>query len=423
MTEKPDSFTNLLNMRLPAIWFFLLTTVLVPLSCVDSLDQTLRGTVNVIVVEGTITNVAEPQIIRLNRSKADSITGRFGTLPITKATVEVIVDSAQVIVCQETVDGSYQLPSDFKGQIGHAYQLRFTLPDGTHYVSNQQIIAAVPPISRISARFNPTSLSPPLLQLYAAGHDVLIDTQDPADEHNYYRWEWKLWEKQNWCRTCVNGVYAVNNVIIPYNGYYVSGDQPFEDCFRLPNNSASLALPDFTFDYPCRTQCWEILYSRDINLFDDQYTNGGLIVNQSVGHIPFYQQSPCLVEIRQLSLSKDAYRYFRLFQDQTQRTGGLADTPPTALGGNVHNRADAPEIVVGYFTASAVATKRIFLHRTDTEGTPPGLFRSLNDRDPMPEVRDSFVGINIVGGPVRPPTAVCGPIDQRTPVKPEGWRD
>ncbi|GAB3643122.1 DUF4249 domain-containing protein [Spirosoma arcticum] len=393
------------------------------LSCVDPFDRTLRGTVNVVVVDGMITNLAEPQIIRLNRSRADSLTGRFGTLPITKAIVEVVVDSGQVVACHETVDGSYQLPSDFKGQVGHAYQLRFTLSDGTRYLSSQQVIAAVPPISQISAQFNPTSLSPPLLQLYAAGHDVFIDTQDPVDEHNYYRWEWKLWEKQNWCRTCVNGVYAVNNVTIPYNGYYVSGDQPYEDCFKPPYSPATQALPDFTFDYPCRTQCWEILFSRDINVFDDLYTNGGLIANQSVGHIPFYQESPCLVEIRQLSLSKDAYRYFKLFQNQTQNTGGLADTPPTALAGNVHNQANRQEIVVGYFTASAVATKRIFLDRTDTQGRPPGLFYGLNDRIPIPETISSFIGINIVGGPVRPPTAVCGPIDQRTPIKPEGWRD
>lgn len=398
-------------------------TLLVAISCVDPLDTTLRSTINVVVVDGTITNLAEPQIIRLNRSRADPLTGRFGTLPITKAQVEVVVDSALVIACHETVDGSYQLPNDFKGQIGHAYQLRLILADGTRYASSQQLMQSVPPISRIGARFNPTSLSQPILQYYSAGHDVFIDTQDPADQHNYYRWEWKLWERQNWCRTCVNGVYAINNVTIPSIGTYLSGDQPFEDCFKLPKNPASLALPDFTFDYPCRSECWELLYSKDINLFDDVYTNGGLLINQPVGHIPFYQASPCLVEIKQFSLAPDAYRYFKLFVNQTQNAGGLADTPPTVLVGNVRNVANNDENVVGYFTASAVATKRIYLDRRDAEGSPPGLFRSLNDRDPIQEGRDSFVGINIVGGPVRPPTAVCGPIDQRTPFKPEGWQD
>src|SRR5919199_1175052 len=86
----------------------------VPLACVDPEDIILKGTVDVIVVDGTITNLAEPQVIRLNRSRADPLTGRFGVLPITKANVEVVVDSVEVITCHETIDGSYQLPSDFR---------------------------------------------------------------------------------------------------------------------------------------------------------------------------------------------------------------------------------------------------------------------------------------------------------------------
>jgi hypothetical protein len=35
-------------------------------SCVDPEDVVLRGTVDIIVVDGTITNLAEPQVILLN---------------------------------------------------------------------------------------------------------------------------------------------------------------------------------------------------------------------------------------------------------------------------------------------------------------------------------------------------------------------
>ena len=128
-------------------------------SCVDPLDLSSRGTVNVVVVDGTITNLIEPQIIRLNRSKADPLTGRFGTRPITKATVEVVADSTQIIYAHETVDGAYQLPNDFRGQIGHSYQLQFYLLDGTEYRSSPQIMQAVPPIARVYARFNGKSLA------------------------------------------------------------------------------------------------------------------------------------------------------------------------------------------------------------------------------------------------------------------------
>lgn len=422
-----------------------LAVLFLPLACVDPEDILLRGTVNVIVVDGGVTNLAELQIIRLNLSKADPSTGRFGTIPLTKATVEVVVDSSEVISCHETVDGSYQLPADFKGQTGHAYQLRFMLTDGTRYVSSHQVMPAVPAISQVSAKFNLSSLSQAtaISGYYRAGHDLSINFQDPAEEHNYYRWDWNLYEKQDWCRSCQQGVYAVNNILphVYKNTSYVSGDSLYEDCF-VPVQTNFIGQPPlitkpYVYDYSCRTQCWEIIHNYDINVFDDQYSNGGLILARPVAHIPYYTHEPCLVELRQASLTGDAYRYFKLFADQTQKTGGLADTPPTALAGNIKRIGTATQTVVGYFTASAVSSFRYWLDRKDATGLPMGatdpkgpsglpgaeLFYALNLRQPIPEPTFPLPYVLILGGPSRPPTALCVSNDSRTPFKPEGWRD
>ena len=423
----------------------LLLTLLLT-ACVDPLDLTTNGTVDILVVDGTLTNLPEPQIIRLNRSKSDPLTGRFGSLPITKAAVEVVVDSAQIVACHETEDGSYQLPSDFKGQIGHAYQLRFTLSDGTRYSSTQQIMQPVPPVDKVSTRFNPTSL-PVELQLaggYRAGHDVFVDWKDPANQRNYYRWDWKLWEKQDWCRSCQQGIYAVNTILprtFKDRTFYVSGEQLYENCY-VPVNYFDANQPPFrselyVYDYPCRTQCWEILYSYALNVFDDQFSNGGQLKNRPIARIPFYDSTACLVEIRQMSLTQTAHSYFRRFQNQTQSTGGLADTPPSAPVGNIQNVANQQEHVVGYFTASAVSAVRYFIDRKDAKGLPfgqtdptgkselPGseLFFSLNQRQPTPEPIYPYPNIRLVGGPPRPVTAICVPSNSRTPFKPDGWPD
>ncbi|UFH54404.1 DUF4249 domain-containing protein [Spirosoma sp. KNUC1025] len=361
-------------------------------SCVDPADIVINTSVDVLVVDGTITNLAEPQLIRLNHAQSDRLTGRSGTTPITKASVEVLVDSSEVIVCHETEDGTYQLPADFKAQIGHAYQLRFTLSDGMQYVSTQQIMQPVPPIDRVTARFNATSLPFPLESGgdYRAGHDIFVSWQDPANQQNYYRWEWKLWEKQDWCRSCRQGVYAVNT-ILPHTyqdkTFYVSGENLFEDCF-IPTNYLEAAQPPFhseqyVYDYPCRTQCWEILHSYAIDTFDDQYSNGRQIQERNVAQIPYYDSTACLVEIRQLSLPKSAHAYFKQFQDQTQNTGGLADTPPSAPVGNIRNKNNPQERIVGFFTASAVSAVRYWLDRKDVKGLPFG------DTDPAKRVQQT----------------------------------
>jgi hypothetical protein len=392
--------------------------------------------VDIIVVDGTVTNLAEPQFILLNYSRADRLTGRFGTLPITKAQVEVAMDSSVVTSAHETTDGRYQLPADFKGQIGHTYQLRLTLSDGTHYESTQQVMPPAARIDKIRAQFNLKSLSPPVRGYYTSGHDVFIELQDPADQRNYYRWDWVDYEPQHWCRTCQQGFYSIYNPIeLSTGNAYRSGPDLYENCFYPPNIRPDNPAYGITLDYPCRTQCWELLPSYNVTLFDDQYANGGLIPNFKVAAIPFYQHGPCLVSVRQSSLTPDAYRYFKLFQVQTQNTGGLADTPPTAPVGNVHNTANSKEVVVGYFTASGVFSKSVYIDRQDYQGVPLSydpikgyptqvggeLFYALYLREPKVEVPPPSGRRIFTDNTSRPPTALCAPIDQRTPFKPEGW--
>ncbi|MBC3788931.1 DUF4249 domain-containing protein [Spirosoma utsteinense] len=386
------------------------STLVLPLGCVDSLDLSERGTVDVVVIDGTITNLAEDQIIRINRSKADRLTGRFGSTPITQATVSVVVDSAQIIPMTETDSGTYKAPTGFVGQIGHAYQLRITLREGTRYESSTEVMQSVPPMGKLSARFNPNSLPADqrLQNFYAAAHDFYVTLQDPANQHNYYRWGWKLWEKQEWCISCANALYFINDPGTNIGLY--------EKCF--PVNP----LQPFVYDYVCRTQCWDIFQGYEVNVFDDQYSNGGTITDRRVAQIPFYQTNPCLVEIRQGSLTADAHRYFKLLQDQTQNTGGIADTPPTIAGGNIQNVTNTREAVVGYFSASAISSELYWLDRKDATTRAPGLFMAQNDRDPIPE---SLIFGNlpfIFAGESRPPTAVCLESDGRTPNTPKGWR-
>lgn len=178
-----------------------------------------------------------------------------------KVQVEVVEDSSRVIACHETTDGTYQLPPDFKGQIGHAYQLRITLSDGTHYQSSQQVIPSVARIDKIHAYFNLKSLSCPLGGYYTLGHDVFIKLQDPADQRNYYSWDWVDYEPQYWCRSCYQSFYSAYDVIGHGLGSYRSGPDLYEDRFYQPYTDPGSIIYEFTCDYRCRTQCWELVPS------------------------------------------------------------------------------------------------------------------------------------------------------------------
>lgn len=405
---------------LPALLFACLLAGILLVRCVDPVEQTSRQNVDVIVMEGSITNLAEPQVIYLNRSFADSLTGRFSTLPLSGATVEIVVDSSVIIPLKQTDPGRYQAPTDFMGQIGHTYQLRFTLSNKNQYQSTLELMPAVPPIKKVSEHFNQASLPQGLAHedRYRAANDIYIDWQDPVDQHNYYRWDWRLWEKQAWCHTCGGGWYII---------YDLDDKDLVENCFSSPITNPG----SFVNDYACRTNCWQIIHNFDTNVFDDRFSNGGFVQGRLVAQIPYYQDRGCLVEIRQTSLTQNAYQYFKLAQDQTQTTGGLADTPPTVLVGNIKNVNNRHEGVIGYFTASAVSSARYWLDRKANTGTPPGLFYAQNSRKVSPEdlEYDPNDGTPKPKFPFtskrysRPPTAPCLEGDNTTPTKPIGWRD
>ncbi len=342
-----------------------LSVIVLLFGCVDAYELDSVSTLNVITVDGTLSDLPEAQFIKLGRSKADQLTGLFGDRPISGAKAEVVVDGTQTIAFNEKSEGTYFLPDGFKGEAGHTYQLKFQLNDGTRYASSTETMPAGSTITKIYQQFNAQSLPVTQLKGYTSANDVYIDYQDPADKSNYYRWEWTLWERQDWCSV---GQYQ---------------------------------------DLPCTQKCWEILKNYDIDVADDRYSNGRAVTGKRVARVPYYQDVACLIEVRQSSLNSNAYRYYKLMADQTQSTGTLTDTPPAAPAGNIRNTANDKEVVVGYFTASSVHKIRYQLHRNANAGTPIGLFKGLYGKSPVPGRT----------------TSPCILSDTRTPIQPEDWPD
>ena len=355
-------------------------------ACVEPYSPELNLEGQKLTVEGTITDLPETQFVKLSYAVAKPF-AEFEIVPVGGATVQVSVNGAAPLALREAKPGTYQLPEGFRGKVGERYRLRFALPDGTRYESEEETLRAVPTVDSVYDRFNPQGISRSTdRSAFWPSNDVYVDVQDPPNERNFYRWEWTLWEKQSWCLTLKRG----GNL-----GFY---------------------------DYECTTKCWDLFFSETSPLLADAFSDGRLIKGQLVGRIPYYSipgplAMGALVEVRQYGLTSGAYRYQKLLQDQTEKTGGLADTPPAPLIGNVHCLTDDTEIVTGYFSASAVAKHRYWLDRKNATTPAIGLFQAFHEgRAPTPEPFSP-------GPPCcRPPTVSCIPSDTRTPTQPEGWQ-
>lgn len=326
-------------------------------SCVEPVEFALADA-RYLTVDATLTDGNEEQTFSITESV--TAYGAVNSVPVTKATVTVLVDGTEKIALKEKSPGIYALPSTFRTKVGSSYRLIFQKADGTAYESSEEKMTPSPKIDRIYDEFvikgvqNGTNFYP--------ANYIYIDLQDPPSEKNNYVWSWKLWERQMVCRTV-------------------------------------------DFDYYCRSECWEILYNKDFNTFSDVYTNGKYISGRLIAKIPFYQYNGALLEIKQKAVSKQAFQYLNLLADQALRTGSLVDTPAAAIIGNIKNLSNPNEAVAGFFMATSTLTTKYWLNREKAIGKaePVGLlWRSVNP-DPM--------GI----------TYPCIASPFRTPIQPEGW--
>lgn len=68
------------------------------------------------------------------------------------------------------------------------------------------------------------------------------------------------------------------------------------------------------------------------------------------------------VEVSQMQIRKEAYDYFKMLQEEVERTGGLF-SPVMSAGdnGNIFNLSDPDELVIGYVEVASVTRKGMYL--------------------------------------------------------------
>ncbi len=68
------------------------------------------------------------------------------------------------------------------------------------------------------------------------------------------------------------------------------------------------------------------------------------------------------LHVEQQSLSLDAYDYWKRMNEQAAESGGLYEKQPASVPGNIYSVEGTDEDVLGYFYASQVREKRIYVH-------------------------------------------------------------
>lgn len=359
-------------------------------ACVEPYEIKLDTTQSILIVDGTLDDSNKDQYILLKKFIPSS-SNNIAYQAENGAKVVVVKNGNEEIVCTDKNNGFYYLPLGFKATIGSKYKLKITLSDGKNYESTEELMRVTPEITGYSVKFDPKGIKQGENTIPA--HIIHLDTKDPLEPGDNFMWNWRLFERQNICKTCQGGIY-------------LTSPAPLGRCNPVP----ALAEAGIEYDYRCNGNCWEIFQSDELNVMSDVFSQGKEIKNRLVAKIPFYQNSGFLIELKQQNVSSSAFQYLKILASQTQTNGTLVDSPPAALIGNIRNINDKNESVGGYFMVGNAKIQRIWVDRSDTNESMPVYLLGR---------RENFEPTS--GDGSRPPFAPCIISNTRTPLKPEGW--
>ncbi|XWW45352.1 DUF4249 domain-containing protein [Fibrella sp. USSR17] len=339
-------------------------------SCVTPYQSEPKSLTNsALIVDGYITDQPGPHQVTLSFSTDYTVTSLNFVVPGASVGVTDDLGNRQGFI--EIGRGVYRTPASFQGQPGRTYKLTIALPDGRRYESKPEKIKAVPAIDRIYDEYTEKPIAG--IATLDKGFNIYLDTKDPATTGDYYRWIWTHFEPLAICdiRTTTVGTTAVE------------------------------------YGYNCCESCWEIVRCAGINCNNatsDEQINGKSISRQFLLRAPYTSTSGYYVEVEQLSLSREAYAYYKNIENLTSSNGGIFDVAPVPLRGNVVCVSNPAEQVYGYFSASGAQKVPYVVDRTKGKGAPNFVF--LPPAPPQPPL---------------PPCAACRESDSRTRVKPRWW--
>ncbi len=377
-------------MASPASYWKNVVILLVATGCLERYDPPVSNDkVSFLVVDGFMNTSSQTTSVKLTTALGLSETE---SIPfVEQANVSVEDENGNAIPLSEKGKGNYEITSS-TFTTNKKYRLRIQLPDGRKYQSDYIQSLVAPPIDSVTWKGNNT------------GTTIYVNTHDDTNATRYYKWKYT----ETWSYTSLY-----------YSYYKVEGGQAI---YRTPEENIYY--------------CWgsepstAVLVNSTTQLDKDVVRDFPLTIVPK-GSRKLSKIYSILVEQR--AIDEKAYEYWTKLQKTTESLGGLFDPLPSQVIGNIHSENNASETVLGYFSASSVHQKRIFIDFYDLPGyllvfnygvncLKDGLKADkVNELPPNQLIVESY-GLQVIEGYV---TATAACVDCRTfggtTTKPDFW--
>ncbi|MEM9931176.1 MAG: DUF4249 domain-containing protein, partial [Bacteroidota bacterium] len=354
------------------------------LGCIEPTRPTFQIEDGFYLVEGRILAGEAAGEIRIRASNFREVNLEFEAIA-NASVIAVEAGGTTVSWMQGFEEGRYIPPPSTIVNPGETWHFEITLPDGTQVSSAPETIPEPITVNDLTIQFEQNSFFDDGLRRFVPRFELYLDFEDPADQKNFYAYDYRYWEEIVICARCENGRWR--------NG----------EC--VPNQSGNFIR---RFDYLCDTdECFTIKEGNETLFGTDDFFNGNSINGFPLGGIVFEAYGGMLVEGIVYSITQEAFEYGEVIQDLVDGNTGLNPTIPAALVGNVKNEDTEGREVLGFISAASAASAKAFIDRTTETGSPLPFDNNIR-LEPVPQ-------------PGVPPRAPCDIPGFRSSVRPVGW--
>jgi hypothetical protein len=309
------------------IKLFLVLAIMIP-SCIIPYEPNIKTRdINKFVVSGQVTDNNEYQTVSVSMA---SPVGNPQYIPVSGCYVRILDDKGNEFIMQESSEGIYRVRID-KSYLspGTSFKVVILTSDGISIESDFDQMKECPDVDSVYF-FRRDIIDRWGLDI--KGIQFYLDLDGGNIDSRFFRWELiETWE------------YHAD---YPREWYY---DGIVHHIYP----------PDYS-----RKVCWTTESVKNIytlsteNLIENRYH---MLPLNYVGNNTSRLMYGYSLLINQFAMSEAAYSYWDQLRINSSEQGGLYEKQPLVVTGNLHNNTDPDQKVLGFFSASSVKSKRIFV--------------------------------------------------------------
>ena len=310
----------------PLIFGFLVCALV---GCQEPVDLGISTLNSFLVVDGLITDEPGPYTVSLSVS---SPLNSLEFLPVGGAQVSMEEEGGIIEELVELGEGIYETSvGGIQGRAGRRYRIRIQLPEGQAYESEWASLKAAPPIEEVYYRFEERNRLDTRVE---RGTQIYVSTSDPQQNTQFYRWEWEA-------------TYL-----------HVA---PFSSGLSFLGNDEAEFVGSNQVCYN-QVESNQIYLASSIENTTDQVSDFPLVFVSAFGQELLFRYS---ILVKQYALDEEEYFFWQALEESNENSGNFYDRQPQSTTGNIVRVGNEDERVLGYFSASGVSEKRLFIDRTE----------------------------------------------------------